>query len=252
MTMIKTKTPLAHFHVFPWNDDNEVRKTKASILDRDRELMRAIAPKIEALLKKGFIYQSNAENHLRMSEGIAKLCAAYVRAGFFSGKYTNSVPKLSDAWLEYKQKHGMLMDVGMANGNMAAKITYFRTNIGDEKNHTGFIVGIKDQTKTGKSSRGGKLTLQTKDDAAKLGWLEYGTNSKGGTWKGQKENTQSPRPVLKIAVHDFLRDYGFVAIGGTLDRVKVRIPQEFLKKNSGNMDLFTRYLFGEFEKLTGK
>ena len=133
---------------------------------------------------------------------------------------------------------------------MAAKITYFRTNIGDEKNHTGFIVGIRDQTKTGKSSRGGKLTIQKKDDAAKLGWLEYGTNPKGGSWNGPKG--QLPRPVLKMAVDDFLRDYGFSVIGGNLNSVKVRMSKEFFKKNTGDIDLFTRYLFVEFDKLTGK
>lgn len=226
----KQGPPLAHVHIFQWADSNPRTKVKANITKSDLAKFNKNFTAFTNKLKNGFIYATD-EGGLRLSEGIAKLCAAYVRSAILSGKYDSQLPPLSKRWAEYKDDYGLNPHIGVATADMAASITHFRTNIGEEKNHTGFVVGIRDQTKTGKSSKGGKLALSAVSNAAKLAWLEGGTGPKGGIWHGAPGGPQPPRPILKLAVDDFLKITGFISDNKfSTGKIKVKAPKAMIKE----------------------
>lgn len=226
----KQGPPLAHIHIFPWSDTNPRTKVKANITKSDLAKFDKNFTTFTNKLKNGFIYATESGG-LRLSEGVAKLCAAYVRAAILSGKYDSTVPRLSKRWADYKAANGLSPHIGVATAEMASTITHFRTNIGEEKNHTGFVVGIRDQTKTGKSAKGGKLTLSTISNSAKLAWLESGTGPKGGMWQGSPGGEQPARPILKLAVDDFLKTTGFIGNNRySTGKIKVKAPKSMIKE----------------------
>ena len=100
---------------------------------------------------------------------------------------------------------------------MVSSITAFRTNIRSkgEKKHKGYAVGILSSLEGRKRSADGKVFVDKKaiKPSAKLSMLEFGRKAydhKNFFGKGIKVHIkkQPPRPVVKLAVMDYLNSIG--------------------------------------------
>lgn len=112
----------------------------------------------------------------RMSKRMAFKFLEFLRNGIVSG----SIP-VEDLSASYAEKKGNRR-VGIQTMEMLEGLTAYRTNLGGEKKHKGWLVGIKDKTP---SSREYPLYFR-------LSWLEFGTVE------------QDDRPIVATAFRQFV------------------------------------------------
>ena len=83
--------------------------------------------------------------------------------------------------------------VGIKTGEMYDNIEAYRTNLGGEKKHHGWVVGIKDKIISEEEGEDRQFPVWYK-----LSWLEFGTTAKDGT-------ATPPRPVIARGLEQFLQ-----------------------------------------------
>ena len=187
-------------------------------------------------LRNRFVYVVDGQV-VRMSKQIAEECASYIRTKLLAGAYDEQVSPLSKDWLKKKKRKYNQTHVGLATLEMVASISAFRTNIRTkgEKKHKGYAVGIKSSLEGRKRSPDGKVFVDRNaiKPSAKLSMLELGRKGYEHTnWfgKGIKMSIkkQPPRPVVKLAVIDYLNSIGIKAgFGGSV--VKLPANSSWLK-----------------------
>ena len=181
--------------------------------------LNAAVEKKSKSLRNRFVYVVDGQV-VRMSKQIAEECASYIRTKLFAGAYDEQVSPLSEDWLKKKKRKYNQTHVGLATLEMVSTITAFRTNIRSkgEKKHKGYAVGILSSLEGRKRSADGKVFVDRKavKPSAKLSMLEFGRKAydhKNFFGKGIKVHIkkQPPRPVVKLAVMDYLNSIGIKA-----------------------------------------
>lgn len=178
-------------------------------------------------LKNRFVYLVDGQV-VRMSKQIAEECSSYIRTRLFAGAYDDKVSPLSAEWIKKKKRLYNQTHVGLATLEMVSSISAFRTNIRTkgETKHKGYAVGIKTSLEGRKRYSSGKVFVDRNaiKPSAKLSMLEFGRKQydhENLFGKGIKITIkkQPPRPVVKLAVLDYLNSIGVKAgFGGAVFR----------------------------------
>lgn len=112
----------------------------------------------------------------RMSKRMAENFLAFLKNAIVSG----TIP-LQPHEQSYDKRGGTAL-VGYATGDMYNSLSAFRTNIGGEKKHRGWLVGIKEK----------EMSIRGFPEWYKLSWLEFGTKY------------QKPRPIVARAFEAYV------------------------------------------------
>lgn len=124
----------------------------------------------------------------RLSKSLAQDFVVYLKNALASGSLPVAPKEKSSA----KYRDGR---VGFRTGEMYENIEAYRTNLGGEKKHHGWVVGIKDKIMTSDRGMGDDIYGDDRNFPLyfKLSWLEFGTVD------------QVDRPIIARGLEQYLQ-----------------------------------------------